>query len=139
MRLQIDDVRPAPDGYVWCKSVNEAKALIEKYNKSLEDLTVRVKRIGLVQPVQLFWLIQLLDPHGFINFVQLEGGKIMKSKYKVHLCINCIKSLEEYYPYRMPIEHLEITEVSFEECDNNNLDTYNERLATRNPEWVEEK
>lgn len=24
MKLWIDDVRPAPEGYVWCKSVNEA-------------------------------------------------------------------------------------------------------------------
>lgn len=29
MRLWIDDVRPAPEGYVWCKSVNEAKKMIE--------------------------------------------------------------------------------------------------------------
>ena len=28
MKLWIDDVRPAPDGYVWCKSVNEAKQVI---------------------------------------------------------------------------------------------------------------
>jgi hypothetical protein len=28
MKLWIDDVRPAPKGYVWCKSVNEAKAEI---------------------------------------------------------------------------------------------------------------
>lgn len=25
MKLWIDDVRPAPEGYIWCKSVNEAK------------------------------------------------------------------------------------------------------------------
>ena len=25
MKLWIDDVRPAPKGYVWCKSVDEAK------------------------------------------------------------------------------------------------------------------
>ena len=25
MKLWIDDVRPAPEGYVWAKSVNEAK------------------------------------------------------------------------------------------------------------------
>lgn len=25
MKLWIDDMRPAPEGYVWCKSVNEAK------------------------------------------------------------------------------------------------------------------
>lgn len=29
MNLWIDDVRPAPDGYVWAKSVNEAKRKIE--------------------------------------------------------------------------------------------------------------
>lgn len=28
MRLWIDDVRPAPKGYCWCKSVNEAKRVI---------------------------------------------------------------------------------------------------------------
>ena len=29
MKLWIDDVRPAPEGYQWCKSVNEAKEIIE--------------------------------------------------------------------------------------------------------------
>lgn len=28
MKLWIDDVRPAPERYVWCKSVNEAKKAI---------------------------------------------------------------------------------------------------------------
>ena len=30
MKLWIDDVRPAPEGYVWCKSVNEAKEVIAR-------------------------------------------------------------------------------------------------------------
>lgn len=31
MKLWVDDVRPAPEGYVWCKSVNEAiKAIIKE-------------------------------------------------------------------------------------------------------------
>ena len=42
MKLWIDDVRPAPDGYVWCKSVNEAKNDIELmefvYDLELIDL-----------------------------------------------------------------------------------------------------
>ena len=25
MKLWVDDVRPAPDGYIWCKSVENAK------------------------------------------------------------------------------------------------------------------
>lgn len=28
MKLWIDDVRPAPEGYSWCKTVNSAKYLI---------------------------------------------------------------------------------------------------------------
>ena len=31
MKLWIDDVRPAPEGYIWCKSLNEAKRAIEVY------------------------------------------------------------------------------------------------------------
>lgn len=29
MKLWIDDVRPAPEGYVWCTTVNQAKSIIE--------------------------------------------------------------------------------------------------------------
>ncbi len=29
MKLWIDDVRPAPDGYIWARSVNEAKREIK--------------------------------------------------------------------------------------------------------------
>lgn len=28
MKLWIDDVRPAPEGYVWCKSVGQTKQVI---------------------------------------------------------------------------------------------------------------
>ena len=31
MKLWIDDIRPAPDGFIWCKSVNQAKAAINAY------------------------------------------------------------------------------------------------------------
>ena len=36
MKLWIDDVRPAPEGYVWCKSVNEAKAEIKNREYRLQ-------------------------------------------------------------------------------------------------------
>lgn len=29
LKLWIDDVRPAPEGYIWCKSVNDAKDIIQ--------------------------------------------------------------------------------------------------------------
>jgi hypothetical protein len=31
MKLWVDDVRPAPEGYIWVKSVNEAKELLTSY------------------------------------------------------------------------------------------------------------
>ena len=40
MKLWIDDVRPAPEGYVWCHSVNEARSFIAAWelltNESIE-------------------------------------------------------------------------------------------------------
>lgn len=33
MKLWVDDVRPAPEGYIWCKSVNEAKECIKLFEK----------------------------------------------------------------------------------------------------------
>ena len=38
MKLWIDDVRPAPDGYVWCKSVNEAKDAIIDFEDTMENV-----------------------------------------------------------------------------------------------------
>ena len=45
MKLWIDDVRPAPEGYVWCKSVNEAMQLIEEtkyYDPQVIDNPIEV-------------------------------------------------------------------------------------------------
>lgn len=56
-------------------------------------------------------------------------------KYEVHLCTGCIKMLDEDYPYLMPREQLNIVEVPIAQCDNLDLDNYNEKLRKRNPDW----
>jgi len=38
MKIWIDDLRVAPAGYVWCKSVNEAKVAIEKAERMGETI-----------------------------------------------------------------------------------------------------
>lgn len=43
MKLWIDDVRPAPEGYVWCKSVNEAKNAV---------LSIEINRIGIIEGIK---------------------------------------------------------------------------------------
>lgn len=45
MKLWIDDVRPAPEGYVWRKSVNAAKCYIEEiewYDTYVDDFPIEV-------------------------------------------------------------------------------------------------
>lgn len=37
MKLWVDDVRPAPEGYVWCSSVNEAKEFIWQWDTTSTD------------------------------------------------------------------------------------------------------
>lgn len=32
MKIWIDDVRPAPCGFIWVRSVNEAKLMIEAFD-----------------------------------------------------------------------------------------------------------
>lgn len=45
MKLWVDDIRTAPEGYVWCKSVNEAKdtvLMLELYATVNEDYKVEL-------------------------------------------------------------------------------------------------
>lgn len=48
MRLWIDDVRPAPasEGYVWCKSVNQAKDFI-LHQEKIRDEALEIARFNL--------------------------------------------------------------------------------------------
>ena len=36
MKIWLDDIRPAPDGYVWCRSVNEVIGVINNTNDKIE-------------------------------------------------------------------------------------------------------
>ena len=60
MKIWIDDARPAPDGYVWCKSVNQAKHYI------------------CVWTFQMFKQIELIDiDHDAGNYAN-DGGDYIK-------------------------------------------------------------
>lgn len=48
MKLWIDDVRPAPEGYIWCKSVNEAIRWIQHYGAWVDSYNNIVKCIELI-------------------------------------------------------------------------------------------
>ena len=40
MKIWLDDVRPAPDGYVLCLSVNEAKRAVEEAERTGEAVEI---------------------------------------------------------------------------------------------------
>ena len=42
IKIWVDDVRPAPDGYIHCRSVNEAKAAIRFYERNFSDDTILI-------------------------------------------------------------------------------------------------
>ena len=48
MKLWIDDVRPAPRGYSWAKSVNQAKEFIEDEEWCVKHCGMEVYGIDLI-------------------------------------------------------------------------------------------
>ena len=40
LKLWIDDIRSAPEGYVWCKSTNEALHIIRKHRDEITELSL---------------------------------------------------------------------------------------------------
>lgn len=48
MKLWIDDVRPAPEGYYWIKSVDQAIRVINKYSNWLDNNMQGIDLIELI-------------------------------------------------------------------------------------------
>lgn len=64
MKLWIDDTRPAPEGYVWRKSVNAAKRYIKEFERMYA--TIKLDKIDVID----------ID-HDAGNFVY-DGGDYIK-------------------------------------------------------------
>lgn len=67
MKLWIDSVRPAPDGYVWCKSVDEAK---HRIRRSCEEL--------INNPKLDYYKIELIDIDHDAGDYTSDGGDYIK-------------------------------------------------------------
>ena len=72
MKLWIDDIRPAPEGYIWCKSVNEAKNTIVDANAKFADQF----RKGLEPDYSLY--IDLIDLDHDAGEYASDGGDYIK-------------------------------------------------------------
>ena len=67
MKLWVDDVRPAPNGYVWYKSVNEAQKAIFNY-----------EIMYAVSGCKEFYKIELIDIDHDAGDYASEGGDYIK-------------------------------------------------------------
>ena len=75
MKLWIDDVRPAPEGYVWIKSVYNAWRTICRYTSDIEEIA--------------------LD-HDAGEYV-FEGGDYIKILEKLESCCHSTNAIERAY------------------------------------------
>ena len=69
MKLWIDDLRPAPKGYIWCKSVNQAKNIIRARSFYEE--------IGIPK-IQCDCSIEILDIDHDAGDYAYDGGDYIK-------------------------------------------------------------
>lgn len=59
MKLWLDDIRPAPEGYVWCKSVNQAKSWLMDFEARREalihiiDRTVDIAKLPQIEAIDV--------------------------------------------------------------------------------------
>ena len=75
MRIWVDDIRPKPEGqnYIWCKSVNEAKARIEH----IECINRRY-RIHTTEGIEEEDEIELIDIDHDAGDYAKDGGDFIK-------------------------------------------------------------
>ena len=95
MKIWVDDVRPAPIGYIWCKSVNEA---IER----IEGSEIRVGMLDYNNPLceedirELS--IELIDIDHDASIYAYDGGDYIK-------ILDYLEETERDYPIRIPSMH----------------------------------
>ncbi len=96
MKLWVDDVRPAPNGYYWCRSVNEAKRVIIKEEHSVCD------PLNNYHPWNIIELIDIdHDAGDYAN----DGGNYIE-------LLNWLEKTNRNYPLRVHTRnHMEAEEM----------------------------
>ena len=89
MKLWIDDVRPAPDGYIWVKTVNKAKSIIAKMEN--ENRKIQEDSWGLKFPLIELEVIDM--DHDAGDYVS-DGGDYIK-------LLNWLEGTGRNYPIRI--------------------------------------
>lgn len=81
MKLWLDDVRPAPEGYIWAKTVEEAIFEIERHNRDF-DACWKYYILGWCSHEQLeqrfeIWRIDEISCDNDLGKNEAEGYKLL--------------------------------------------------------------
>lgn len=71
-RLWVDDVRPAPNGYVWCRSVNDTRFYIEALDYAKNEME------SVHLPTDCCPTIDLIDIDHDAGIYAVDGGDYIK-------------------------------------------------------------
>lgn len=72
MKLWIDDVRPAPEGYIWARSTDDAIFIINAYSKLLDYICYKIE-----EPQTLPWFEVIDIDHDAGDYAD-QGGDFIK-------------------------------------------------------------
>ena len=103
MKIWVDDIRPAPEGYVWCKSVNETISLIDRSDSMIKCcmelgnkafLERNYKNRNQAYAYANKWEIELIDlDHDAGDYVEFGGDYIRILDY--------LEATRRNYPIRI--------------------------------------
>lgn len=103
MKLWIDDVRPAPDGYIWVKSVNTAKLVIMEKERTVQwcnDQAYRLDNDGKIEMAKRIAkcmknsIIELIDIDHDAGDYAYDGGDYIK-------LLDWLEETDRNYPIRI--------------------------------------
>ena len=99
MRIWIDDERPAPSGYDWAKSVNEAKAMILE----AEEVVARVNRMEASIEEVPDWCDNMARQSATITLIDMDhdAGDFANDGGDYIRLLDWLEETERSYPIRI--------------------------------------
>ena len=106
MKLWIDDVRPAPEGYIWCKSVNEARKTIRFIDEAY------IEGFGVISSVDEPD-VELIDIDHDAGDFACDGGDYIR-------LLDWLEETGRNYPIRIHSQNVVGRENMLRICKKNN-------------------